>query len=212
MRLCLCLHSCPCLSKHLLLSLLLFVPCWLCQTRSFFIVCSPPADDPSSTASVWTVCLRLLLLAPHSILSVPRFPFASANPRRHSLLWGNATQTLLTNRHTCKTLPFKPPLIHNSLTFSTSSCELRRSFCFSRYRCTAPCFFPRGPGGDPLSPPVPPSLLSTTPTITPCNSWAWATCTADPHRQVLGLLARHSRDLRSAWALSFLTCHFQISG
>lgn len=195
MSLCLCLHSCLCLSKHLLLSSLLFVPCWLMSDGLIFhclcvCVCSPPADAPSTTASVWTVCLRLLLLAPRSILSVPRFPFAFANPRRLTLLWGNATKPLLTNHNTftpSKALPLKSLLIHNSLTFSTrlgSSRKLRRSFCFSRYRCTAPCFFPRGPGGDPLFPPVPPSLLSSTPTITPCNSWTWATYTADPHRQV----------------------------
>lgn len=154
-------------------------------------VCSPPADVPSSTASVWIVCLRLLLHGPHSILLVPRFPFASANlitPRRPSHIWGNAAKLLLTNHLTfsvTKTLPLKPLLIHVSLTFrAANSRKLRRSFCFSRYHCTAPCFSPRGPGGDPLSPPVPPSLLSSTPTILPCNSWAWTTCTADPHRQV----------------------------
>lgn len=174
------LSSISCLAKFLLLSSFLFAPCFLVLVSSSFIVyvcmCSPLADAPSSTASVWTVCLhlRLLLLALHSNPSVPRSPFASASLSRLPLLWGHVTNPSLTDHHTCskhysKTLMLSAMLIHNSLAYIPSpSLKLRPRFCFSRYRCTAPCCSPRGPGGDPLYPPL--SLLSTTPTIPPCNS------------------------------------------
>lgn len=164
------LHSC--LTKFLPLSSLLFVPCLFSSSFIVYVcMCSPPADAPSSTASVWTVCLHppLLLLALHSNPLVPRSPFASASQSRLPLLWGLAIKASLTDHHTyIRTLM----LIHSSLAYIPSICsrKLRPRFCFSRYRCTAPCCSLRGPEGLPLSPAVPPSLLSSTPTIPPCNS------------------------------------------
>ncbi len=181
-----------CLTKFLPLSSLL---CLHVLFSSSFIVCvcvcmcSPPADAPCSTASVWTVCLRpyLRLLALHSNPLVPRPPFASAISNCLPLLWGHAIKPSLTNHHTYSNRYTSTlMLIHNSSAYfpSIHSRKLRRRFCFSRYRCTAPCCSLRGPEGLPLSPPVPPSLLSSTPTIPPCNSWAWPTCPTDSHRQV----------------------------
>ncbi len=182
--------SVSCLTKFLPLSSLL---CLLVLFSLSFIVCvctcSPPADTPSSTASVWTVYLRprLLLLALHSNPLVPRSPFASTSPSRLPLLWGHVIKPSLTNHPIYrKRYNSTLMLIHNSLAyfFSIHSRKLRPRFCFSRYRGTAPSCSLRGPEGLPLSPPVPPSLLSSTPTIPPCNSWAWPTCPTDSHRQV----------------------------